>query len=105
MEVAARAQPGTRFEERAQDVLGGAGAHGGLQDHRGVRAQLCGQGASGRLHLAQVEPAVRAPRGGGADDRGAHPPELGRAGRVPEAPESIRRSSAGLREPGSGPVR
>lgn len=50
-----------------------------------MRAELRGEGAGGRLDLAEVEPAVGGGRGGGADHRGAHPAELGRAGGDPEA--------------------
>lgn len=85
MEVAARAEAGALFEERPEEFLGRTRVHGGLQDHCGVRAQVCGQGAGGVGQLAQVERAVRATRGRRADDRGTDPAEFGRVGGRPEA--------------------
>ncbi len=86
VEVAARLQSGALLEEGAQEFLRRARLHGRLQDHRGVRAQAGGQGAGGGLHLAEVEGAVGAARGGGADDGGTYAAELGGVGGRPEAP-------------------
>lgn len=86
MEVAPGPQPRALFEQRAQEVLGGAGVGGGLQDHRGVRAQPGRERAGGFGDGAEVQGPVRAERGGGADHSGTDPAELGRVGGRPEAP-------------------
>lgn len=80
MEVAARAQAGALFEERAEKLLGRARGDRGLQDDRGVRAQPRGQGAGGLLDLGEVERAVGAQGRRGADDRRTDAAEFGGAG-------------------------
>lgn len=58
-----------------------------------MRAQPRGQGMGCRFHLAEIQPAFRAARNRRADDRGAYPAELGRAG---ERAEPLRDHAAQL---------
>lgn len=69
-----------------------------------MRAQPLGEGTGGRLHLAEVESAVGAAGVGAQITAVRTRPSW--AGSVPgrNPPECIRRSSAGLSEPASGPV-
>lgn len=102
VEVPSGDEPGALFEQRAQEVLGGAGRYGGFQQHGGVRAQPGGQGAGGVAEGGEVDRAVGA-EGVGAQITAVRTRPSSAAlvvGRKP--PESMRRISDAVREPSTG---